>query len=126
MTTSPPGRPPAQDIDAAQAERLQALRKALSLSVADMAHKLGLWGANGTDNLRQMERGARPLPGTLQVLLGYMERERAGSSMATYLESLKDVKYRSVREAFPELFNSKPLPPLTGPAANNEPDNSHD
>lgn len=75
MTSAPPGRPPAQDIDPALAERLQALRKALGFSVADMAEKLGLWGANGSDNLRQMERGARPLPGTLQVLLGYMERD---------------------------------------------------
>lgn len=122
MTTTPPGRPPAQDIDPAQAERLQALRKALGLSVADMAHKLGLWGSNGADNLRQMERGARPLPGTLQVLLGYIEREQAGDSVASYIERLKDVKYQSVREAFPELFTSKRLPPLAGPAGKNEPD----
>lgn len=71
----PASNPPAQDIDPALAERLQALRAALGLSVADMAQRVGLWGANGADNLRQMERGARPLPGTLQVLLGYMERQ---------------------------------------------------
>jgi transcriptional regulator with XRE-family HTH domain len=66
-----------QDLDPAQAERLHQLRQALGLSVNDMAQRLGLWGANGADNLRQMERCARPLPGTLQVLLGYMEREQA-------------------------------------------------
>lgn len=57
------------------AERLHQLRRRLSLSVNDMAQRLGLWGANGADNLRQMERCARPLPGTLQVLLAYMEQE---------------------------------------------------
>jgi transcriptional regulator with XRE-family HTH domain len=68
-------RPPPQDLDPRLAERLAQLRHALGLSVADMAQRLGLWGANGADNLRQMERCARPVPGTLQVLLGYMERE---------------------------------------------------
>ncbi|WP_372826518.1 hypothetical protein [Polaromonas sp.] len=68
-------RPGVQDLDPALAGRLQGLRKSLGLSVSDMAQRLGLWGANGADNLRQMERCARPLPGTLQVLLGYMERD---------------------------------------------------
>ena len=58
------------------ANRLKALRHARGLSVADMAQAVGLWGANGADNLRQMERGFRPLPGTLQVLLGMMEMDK--------------------------------------------------
>lgn len=71
---STPARPP-QDIDPNMAERLHQLRQALGLSVNDMAQRVGLWGANGADNLRQMERCARPIPGTLQVLMGYLERE---------------------------------------------------
>jgi transcriptional regulator with XRE-family HTH domain len=72
MATPPPPDRPA---DPAHAARLLALRQARGLSVADMAQALGLWGANGADNLRQMERGARPLPGTLQLLMATMERE---------------------------------------------------
>lgn len=69
------GRDQVQDLDPHLAERLQQLRHGLGLSVTDMAQRVGLWGRNGADNLRQMERCARPIPGTLQVLLGYMERE---------------------------------------------------
>lgn len=64
-------------IDLALAERLHQLRKGLGLSVNDMAAHLGLWGANGADNLRQMERGARAVPGTLQVVIELMERMQA-------------------------------------------------
>ena len=63
-------------INPAIADRLKALRRARGLSVADMAQALGLWGANGADNLRQMERGTRPIPGTLQVLIDMMERHQ--------------------------------------------------
>ena len=69
------GRDQVQDLDPHLAERLHQLRRGLGLSVNDMAQRVGLWGRNGADNLRQMERCARPIPGTLQVLLGYMERE---------------------------------------------------
>ena len=65
-----------QAIDMDLAGRLKTLRHARGLSVADMAQAVGLWGANGACNLRQMERGFRPLPGTLQVLLGMMELDK--------------------------------------------------
>lgn len=77
----------AQDLDPHLAERLHQLRRSLGLSVNDMAQRLGLWGANGADNLRQMERCARPLPGTLQVLLGYMEREESQRALREHLDN---------------------------------------
>lgn len=83
MTIQPDSQNPAakrlqaDDQDPAIAGRLHALRKARGLSLADMAQALGLWGDNGADNLRKMERGARPIPGTLQVLIGYIERDQA-------------------------------------------------
>lgn len=64
-----------QDLDPHLAERLHQLRRALGLSLTQMAEHVGLWGANGADNLRQMERCKRPVPGTLQTLLPYLERE---------------------------------------------------
>lgn len=82
-----------QDLDPALAERLHQLRKGLGLSVEKMADKLGLWGANGGDNLRQMERCKRPMPGTLQVLLGYMEREQ---QQAGAWDRIMNTPYRSV------------------------------
>lgn len=70
-----PARGRVQDLDPHLAERLHQLRHGLGLSVEKMADRLGLWGANGADNLRQMERCKRAVPGTLQVLLPYLERE---------------------------------------------------
>lgn len=101
---APAARPATQTPDQALADRLQALRKARGLSVADMAQALGLWGANGADNLRQMERGARPLPGTLQVLLGYMERETELQELAARLDPSarpRPVKIAPMQPEFP-------------------------
>lgn len=75
----PAERPGVQDLDPAQLiapARLYNLRRALGLSVNDMAQRLGLWGANGADNLRQMERGARAVPGTVQQLVASIDREQ--------------------------------------------------
>lgn len=84
----PARRDQAQDLDPHLAERLHQLRQRLGLSVNDMAQRVGLWGANGADNLRQMERCARAIPGTLQVLLPYIEREQL-------LESPAEAKVRT-------------------------------
>ena len=54
------------------AELLQTVREALGLSVSQMAQAVGLLGVSGADNIRQMERGARPVSGPIHLLLRYM------------------------------------------------------
>ena len=54
------------------AELLQTVREALGLSVTQMAQALGMQGDAAGDNIRQMERGKRPVSGPLHVLLRYM------------------------------------------------------
>lgn len=56
------------------AERLTALRRALGVSVNDMADALGLSGDNAGDRVREMERGVRAVSGPLLKLLAYMEQ----------------------------------------------------
>lgn len=67
--------------------RFKALRLAMGLSVADMATRLGLQGADRADNLRQIERGARAPSGPLAVLLGYMEKEQAAWENSVHSDS---------------------------------------
>lgn len=61
--------------------RLLQLREVMAWSVADAAAALGLEGANATDRLRELERGARPASGTVRQLLAYMLRD-AGAAPA--------------------------------------------
>lgn len=50
------------------------VRRARGLSCHEMAELVGMQGANGADAVRQIERGARSVSGTLRVLLGLLER----------------------------------------------------
>lgn len=50
------------------------LRRSIGLSLADMAMILGLEGVNAQDRMREMERGARPISGPLQRVLGYISQ----------------------------------------------------
>ena len=53
---------------------LKQLRTAIGASTADMALKLGLYGNDGPDIVRQMENGAEPIPGPMQVLARYIQQ----------------------------------------------------
>ena len=48
------------------------LRRAMGLSIAEMAKLIGLDGANASDRVREMERGVRPISGPLLRVLGYI------------------------------------------------------
>jgi transcriptional regulator with XRE-family HTH domain len=56
-------------------ERLKAIRRALGLSVQDMAAKIGLNGEGAADKMRAYERGARPISGPIIKLMDYIESE---------------------------------------------------
>ena len=51
---------------------LSELRRAMGLSLADMARLIGLDGLNASDRVREMERGARPISGPLLCVLNYL------------------------------------------------------
>ena len=55
-------------------EHITQLRKALGLSMLDMARAVGMTGAdaNTIDHWQQTERGARPVSGPVAVVLRYM------------------------------------------------------
>ena len=55
-------------------ERLKVLRRALSLSVNEMAQVLGLTGTGAGDKVRAMERGARDISGAILELMRYIEK----------------------------------------------------
>jgi transcriptional regulator with XRE-family HTH domain len=48
------------------------LRKAMGLSVVEMAELVGLDGDNASDRIREMERGKRMISGPLQRMLRYL------------------------------------------------------
>ena len=48
------------------------LRRAMGLSIAEMARIIGLDGANASDRIREMERGIRPISGPLVRVLSYI------------------------------------------------------
>ena len=48
------------------------LRRAMGLTIAEMAKLVGLDGANASDRIREMERGARPISGPLLRVLAYI------------------------------------------------------
>lgn len=50
------------------------LRRAMGLSIAEMAKLLGLDGENASDRVREMERGARSISGPLLRVLGYLSQ----------------------------------------------------
>lgn len=54
-------------------ERLKRLRKKLNLSLSEAAYLLGLSGEHAADRIREIERGARDMSGTLLNVLRYIE-----------------------------------------------------
>lgn len=69
---------------------LSELRRSMGLSLADMASLIGLDGANASDRVREMERGARPISGPLLRVLNYLAQavdtpDAAGISMSNFL-----------------------------------------
>lgn len=65
---APTNRPPTPEA----AQLLQTVREALGLSVTQMAQALGMNGDAACDNIRQMERGARPVSNQAHLILRYM------------------------------------------------------
>lgn len=59
------------------------LRRSMGLSIADMAKVIGLDGANASDRVREMERGARPISGPLLRVLGYIAQSANIADEAT-------------------------------------------
>lgn len=54
-------------------ERLKRLRKKLNLSLSEAAYLLGLSGEHAADRIREIERGARDMSGSLLNVLRYIE-----------------------------------------------------
>lgn len=55
-------------------ERLKALRHKLGLSVNEMSDLLGLSGNNAADRVREMERSARDVSGSVLNVIRYIEQ----------------------------------------------------
>lgn len=47
-------------------DEFKAARHALGMSVADLADWLGFEGPNARDQIRQMEKGAKPISGPIE------------------------------------------------------------
>lgn len=56
---------------------LAAIRRAMGVTVANMATILGLSGPNASDRVREMERGAKPITGPMLRVLGYLTKALA-------------------------------------------------
>jgi transcriptional regulator with XRE-family HTH domain len=55
-------------------ERLFAVRKAMGVSVKQMADLVGLSGPHADDRVREMEDGRRPVSGPIERVLDFMEQ----------------------------------------------------
>ena len=49
--------------------KIETIRRALGVSMAQMAQAVGLSGINAADHLREMERGNKPVSGPMQIVL---------------------------------------------------------
>lgn len=54
--------------------KIETIRRALGVSMAQMAQAVGLSGINAADHLREMERGNKPVSGPMQIVLKYMQQ----------------------------------------------------
>ena len=72
------------------ADHVTALRKALGLSMLDMARAVGVTGSdtNTIDHWEQTERGMRPISGSVGVVLRYMAQAVEAQSDAATVDLL--------------------------------------